>query len=585
MARSMERVVLQAAVVLTIAAVSAVSSAQVPGEVDQRAGRVALTTEVTYQGQLEDGGAPADGEYDLQLTLYDAASGGNQVGSTVVVEDVAVSDGLFTVELDFGDVWDGAALWVEVAVRDGGSSGSFTVLSPLQPLTATPYALHSASTPWAGVTGVPPGLADDEDNDTLGGLSCAGGQVAKWNGSQWVCAPDDVGNYTAGDGLALSGSELRIAALPMGGHVNRVLDTSGATGRNPAIIIGLDGLPLISYYNASTGDLVVYHCDDMLCSSGTRTVLDSGGIVGEYSSITIGGDGFGLISYYDRTNGDLKVADCLNTACTSADLRTVDSSGDVGLWTSITVNDDGYAFISYYDASSGDLKAAGCSTSTCSGYSIWTVDSGGDVGQYSSVVRNGRDYFYISYYDASNGDLKVARCVNMVCSSPMINVVDGTDIAGGEEDNVGQWTSITAAADGNPLISYVKAYQAGASSGSVRVAHCTTSTCSAATVETVISGSAINFMGTSITLGPHGLGLLTLGWDTGTRVYLAQCADAGCTDTIINDGAATTGSPRESSLTIGADGLPVFVYYADSGDELKLVHCSDVTCQPYLRRR
>lgn len=63
------------------------------------------------------------------------------MGPIVNSEDVAVSDGLFTVELDFGAVFDGVALWLEIAVRPGASTGGYTILSPRQPLTAAPYAL------------------------------------------------------------------------------------------------------------------------------------------------------------------------------------------------------------------------------------------------------------------------------------------------------------------------------------------------------------------------------------------------------------------------------------------------------------
>ena len=59
-------------------------------------------TTFTYQGRLTDAGNPANGAYDLQLRLFDAASGGAQVGPTLARDDVVVTNGLFTVSLDFG---------------------------------------------------------------------------------------------------------------------------------------------------------------------------------------------------------------------------------------------------------------------------------------------------------------------------------------------------------------------------------------------------------------------------------------------------------------------------------------------------
>ncbi len=105
----------------------------------------------TYQGLLRSAGNPANGQYDFQFTLYDAASGGNQVGSLVAVSNQAVSNGLFTVQLDFGpSAFQGSARWLEMAVRQTGG-GSFTTLSPRQALTASPYALSLM--PGATITG------------------------------------------------------------------------------------------------------------------------------------------------------------------------------------------------------------------------------------------------------------------------------------------------------------------------------------------------------------------------------------------------------------------------------------------------
>jgi hypothetical protein len=102
-----------------------------------------LGTAFTYQGQLTSGGSPANGNFDIRFALYISASGGTAV-DTVDVSGIAVSEGLVNASVDFTDVpFNGQALWVEVRVRPGGTTGAYTVLSPRQALTATPYALFA----------------------------------------------------------------------------------------------------------------------------------------------------------------------------------------------------------------------------------------------------------------------------------------------------------------------------------------------------------------------------------------------------------------------------------------------------------
>ena len=110
-----------------------------------------VSTTFTYQGLLKGGGVPANGLYDFEYLLFDDPAGGRQVGTVVAAQNVSVADGLFTVELDFGDVFDGRALWLEIRVRPAGDTGGFTLLSPRQPLAAAPYAL--ALRPGATITG------------------------------------------------------------------------------------------------------------------------------------------------------------------------------------------------------------------------------------------------------------------------------------------------------------------------------------------------------------------------------------------------------------------------------------------------
>lgn len=108
-------------------------------------GRVAAQgTAFTYQGQLASGGTAANGLYDFNFSLYDAATSGSQKGPSVTPTAVPVTNGWFMVTLDFGNVFPGDARWLDIWVKTNGA-GSFTALSPRQELTPTPYAIMATS--------------------------------------------------------------------------------------------------------------------------------------------------------------------------------------------------------------------------------------------------------------------------------------------------------------------------------------------------------------------------------------------------------------------------------------------------------
>lgn len=100
------------------------------------------STAFAYQGQLRDGGRAADGSYDFTFTLYDALSGGVVVGGPVSKPGVAVEQGFFAVELDFGAVFDGSPRYLELAVRPAGAGQVLSILSPRQRIAPVPYALY-----------------------------------------------------------------------------------------------------------------------------------------------------------------------------------------------------------------------------------------------------------------------------------------------------------------------------------------------------------------------------------------------------------------------------------------------------------
>lgn len=223
-----------------------------------------LTTAFTYQGSLNQAGDPANGNYDLEFRLFSSATEDLLLGSAQEMTSVNVAEGIFTVQLDFGpDVFVGEQVWLEIRVKQSADPGGFTILAPRQELTAAPYALFAQESDiavtaldvaWADISNRPTGL-DDGDNDTLNGLacnegeiakftagnwscstdldseggtdtlaelSCASGQVAKWDGDEWACAEDidtdtdtDTDTtYTAGAGLELIATEFSARGTP-----------------------------------------------------------------------------------------------------------------------------------------------------------------------------------------------------------------------------------------------------------------------------------------------------------------------------------------------------------------------------------
>lgn len=92
------------------------------------------------------------------------------------------------------------------------------------------------------------------------------------------------------------------------------LDTSAG---HTSITIGLNGLPVIAYYDTNGGinDLKIANCSNLTCTSATLMRADETGNVGDYNSITIGADGLPVISYIDATNTTLKTIRCGNDRC------------------------------------------------------------------------------------------------------------------------------------------------------------------------------------------------------------------------------------------------------------------------------
>jgi hypothetical protein len=246
---------LRLAVVLLVPSVASVVHAQPAG------------TAFAYQGRLSDNGTAVTGPFDFQCVLYTAAVGGAQVGPIVTLNDVAVANGLFTVNLDFGTgAFAGSVRFLEIGVRPGASTGAYTTLGARQEIKPAPHTVFAQAAPWTGLAGMPAGFADGIDNDSGGdvtgvtvGTGLTGGGTSgalsigidyptltlnhnhfgqTWNGSQ--VSGLDINNSAVG------GAGLRVAATATTGTGVGILGFSSTAGG-----IGIDG------GNSASGGLAI----------------------------------------------------------------------------------------------------------------------------------------------------------------------------------------------------------------------------------------------------------------------------------------------------------------------------------------
>lgn len=194
-----------------------------------------------------------------------------------------------------------------------------------------------------------------------------------------------------------------------------------------------------------------------------------------------------------------------------------------------------------------------------------TVDEG--IGGFDSSITVGADGNpIISYYDGVNGDLMVAACGDPACTSSTVTAVDDSAA------DSGITTSITLGTNGNPVISYFDD-----SAGDLKVAVCTTPTCTSASLRTIDSAGAVG-LHTSIAIGASGFPVISYYDVTNADLKIAFCGNATCTSssTVPLDQIGDVG--LDTGLAIGADGLPYVSYYDNTNGNLKLIRCLTANC-------
>jgi hypothetical protein len=552
---------------------------------------IALGTSFTYQGYLEDMDGPASGVYDFQFRLYDADTGTGQIGPQVDKGDINLSDGYFTVSLDFyATAFAGQKRWLEIDVKPDAES-TFTTLAPRQEITGAPYALfalkaldadmldgqHGSSYTYTASTGlILSSNAFSVDTSYVQrrvNQECiAGSSIRRINDNGTVvCETDDDSNnvYTAGTGISLTGSpplqainvvtstiqsrvtgtcpsNQKITAIAANGTVTCANDVDTAytagTGINfsgaPPQAINVVTTTIQARVNGTctTGQKIIGIAANgaVTCANDLDTTYAAG------YGLTLASNTFSVTTttIQKRITGSCRVGSTISK---------VNSDGTVACWDDAPLN-----------------RPVPPGTNIAAGF------GGPQIDNVIQVTIGADGLPLILFSDASDNHYKVIHCADLQCATSTITTIDGYT-AGSD------YASFTIAPDGLATIAYYESVNTNL----MWIARCSDVACSS------VSTSQLPglFAGTEndITIAADGYALIAAWEPKLQQLWTVHCSDATCSAAASAQvdpppaGGALITNP-DPTITLGADGLGLIAYWYSPTNDLRIAHCSDVPC-------
>lgn len=486
-------------------------------------------TAISYQGELRFNGQPAQGAFDFEVALFDVGGGGTPI-DTRAIADSLVEAGLFNLSLDFTSVPFEASqqYWLELRVREGASSGAFTVLQPRRALTAAPYALNALSVA-AGAVGTAE-IDPAQVQRRVAGTCTRGISAIAADGSV-TCDP----------------AAARSIPAP---SVTQVVPSNAAS---VATTLAPDGLPLIAYYQGTNNQLRLIRCLDPNCTQRTDTLVVGTGLPGPDIAITIDGRGLPVIGYYERNALDAVLAFCDTLACGAPTTRVIDAAGDVGASISIDITSvTGRVVAAYYDRTNGNPKLAICNDASCTSTTASIVDNGAtDDGRVLSLISTS-GFLVVAYSAATDTQLRIAYCpFNGCTTTTRVVSPSGTAIVA---------IDTAMLSSGQPVILFSRG-------SSTHYVACNDAACSASNA-LVDQGSASSRV--AISVGLDNLPFLAFA-DGGGIYTVRKCqAAANCAATTTWNVGAGPQVGMIDVVTSPLDGLPRIAYVASGSVALRV---------------
>jgi len=543
----------------------------------------AQTTAFTYQGQLDSGGSATTGSYDFRFRLFDAST--NLVAGPATNAPVGVTNGLFTITLDFGAMaFNGGSRQLEIAVRNYGNTNAYAVLAPNQVITSTPYAIQSLnasnavtlSSPLAAtnITGTIPdaqlstNVALLDTNVTFHGTVTASNFVGNGSGLTGVPATSLTG--TLPDSV-LSANVPRLSASDnFSNNVTAVLFTGSGHGLTnvPGAFFWLTVSGTTAQASSNLGFIVTNNVSPV-----TITLPASPSVGDTFRVACVGAGGWILVQ---NTNQTVLAG---NLADTTGLNWTPQTSSGAHTWTGLSSSADGTKLVAvcqgdaYYSTNSGVTWVATTSSyywsavasSADGSHLVATVGtSGGQTGQILTSANYGvtwsvseaLEYTWIACASSASGNNLVAVSYNGYIYA---SANGGSSWAQGLSGPY-YWTGVASSADGTKLAACSNP------SGGGYIWTSTNSGVSGSWVEQTSSGL---HPWSSVACSADGTHLVAT--VTGNSGAIYESANGGLTWSVQNTSAvnwtavasSTDGSHLAAVYDGGSDTTPGYVYTSD----------------------
>lgn len=205
------------------------------------------------------------------------------------------------------------------------------------------------------------------------------------------------------------------------GNTVFVVDSSGNSGIGSSIQIGTDGFPIVAYPRLSeitdAWELVVLKCGNAECSSGNNySIADASDEINV--SMALGMDGLPIIAYYEMSGQKLKVIKCGDDKCSSSNkISVVDTAGDpAATGTSIAIGKDGFPIIGYNELVSRGIEVIKCGDEDCSRNNVKSIIAPNNTQEPPSIAVGVDGLPTLVYVTENIGEVRIVKCGNRECS-------------------------------------------------------------------------------------------------------------------------------------------------------------------------